>query len=318
MGLGLAVARTIVDAHRGRSGPSATRAAARSSASSSRRPRRHRSSRRRNRRSSSRHERPRRPRRRRRRFAAHGADAHAARRRPRGPRGYASAGEFLIAATPDTAGCLLLDMRLPGPSGLDLQQALAARGSTMPIVFLSGHGDIASSVRAIKAGARDFLTKPVGRADAARGGRRSARLRRAGAGQARAGPRPARTLRAAHAARARGPGGRRRRGPQQAGRGRARRRRADRQGSPRAGDGQARRPLGRRAGADGRRARRRGATPEDLTAATLHQRAGATGTFDQLRRRGRCRHAAVTDESPNAEGAMRSGRSDRWRTRSRK
>ena len=80
-------------------------------------------------------------------------------------RGYASAGEFLIAVTADTAGCLLLDMRLPGPSGLELQQALAARGVNVPIVFLSGHGDIASSVRAIKAGARDFLTKPVGRAE---------------------------------------------------------------------------------------------------------------------------------------------------------
>lgn len=80
-------------------------------------------------------------------------------------RGYGSAGEFLIAATPEHAGCLLLDMRLPGPSGLDLQQALAARGIGLPIVFLSGHGDVASSARAFKAGAKDFLTKPVGRTE---------------------------------------------------------------------------------------------------------------------------------------------------------
>jgi len=80
-------------------------------------------------------------------------------------RAYGSAGEFLFAVSPDAAGCLLLDMRLPGQSGLDLQQALAARRVDLPIVFLSGHGDVASSVRAIKAGARDFLTKPVGRAE---------------------------------------------------------------------------------------------------------------------------------------------------------
>ncbi len=76
---------------------------------------------------------------------------------------HASAGEFLIAETGDTPGCVLLDVRMPGPSGLDLQDALAKRGEPLPIVFLTGHGDIPMSVRALKAGAVDFLTKPVDR-----------------------------------------------------------------------------------------------------------------------------------------------------------
>jgi FixJ family two-component response regulator len=56
---------------------------------------------------------------------------------------------------------VLLDLRMPGPNGLDLQTALARRGSPLPIVFLTGHGDVTSSVRAMKAGASDFLEKPV-------------------------------------------------------------------------------------------------------------------------------------------------------------
>ncbi len=77
-------------------------------------------------------------------------------------RTYASAGEYLIEPpSPDMAGCLVLDLRLPGPSGLDLQQALTRMESTLPIIFLSGYGDVAASVRAMKAGACDFLTKPV-------------------------------------------------------------------------------------------------------------------------------------------------------------
>jgi FixJ family two-component response regulator len=76
-------------------------------------------------------------------------------------RSYASAGEFLVTPPAAGAGCLVLDLQLPGPSGLDLQQALERYAITLPIVFLTGRGDIESSVRAMKAGASDFLTKPV-------------------------------------------------------------------------------------------------------------------------------------------------------------
>lgn len=79
-------------------------------------------------------------------------------------RGYTSAGEFLMTANDDAPGCLVLDVRLPGPSGLELQEALARRHSLLPVIFLTGYGDIPMSVRAIKAGAVDFLTKPVQRA----------------------------------------------------------------------------------------------------------------------------------------------------------
>jgi len=76
---------------------------------------------------------------------------------------YASAGEFLLEPPGDSPGCLLLDLRLPGPSGLDLQEALARHGIGLPVIFLTGHGDLATGVRAMKAGAVDFLTKPVER-----------------------------------------------------------------------------------------------------------------------------------------------------------
>jgi FixJ family two-component response regulator len=79
-------------------------------------------------------------------------------------RGYASAGEFLLGRSDrDAPGCVVLDVRMPGPSGLDLQEALARLEVPVPIVFLTGHGDIPTSVRAMKAGAVDFLTKPVSR-----------------------------------------------------------------------------------------------------------------------------------------------------------
>lgn len=78
-------------------------------------------------------------------------------------RGYASTGEFLLRPPPDRPGCVLLDLRLPGPSGLDLQEALRDHGIQLPVVFLTGHADVASSVRALKAGAVDFLIKPVDR-----------------------------------------------------------------------------------------------------------------------------------------------------------
>lgn len=78
-------------------------------------------------------------------------------------RGYASAAEFLSADASATPGCILLDLRMPGASGFDVQQSLAKIEERLPIVFLTGHGDIPASVRAIKAGAADFLTKPVRR-----------------------------------------------------------------------------------------------------------------------------------------------------------
>jgi FixJ family two-component response regulator len=79
-------------------------------------------------------------------------------------RSYASAGEFLLGRWERNApGCIVLDVRMPGPSGLDLQESLAQLEARLPIVFLTGHGDISMSVRAMKAGAVDFLTKPVSR-----------------------------------------------------------------------------------------------------------------------------------------------------------
>jgi DNA-binding NtrC family response regulator len=74
---------------------------------------------------------------------------------------FSSAREFLASARPDMPSCLLLDVQLPGLSGLDLQQELAKGGVEIPIIFITGHGDIPMSVRAIKAGALEFLTKPV-------------------------------------------------------------------------------------------------------------------------------------------------------------
>ena len=78
-------------------------------------------------------------------------------------RPYESAGEFLLSRSGDTPGCLLLDIRMPGPSGMDLQHALSQRADALPVVFLTGYGDIPMSVLAIKRGAVDFLTKPVDR-----------------------------------------------------------------------------------------------------------------------------------------------------------
>lgn len=75
--------------------------------------------------------------------------------------GFGSTRELLDADMPERPGCLVLDVRMPGSSGLDLQQQLATSGNAKPIVFLTGHGDIPMSVQAMKAGAIDFLTKPV-------------------------------------------------------------------------------------------------------------------------------------------------------------
>lgn len=74
---------------------------------------------------------------------------------------FASAEEFLAACNAERHGCLVLDVRMPGKSGPELQEELARRGIGLPIVFLTAHGDIPMTVRAMKAGAVDFLTKPV-------------------------------------------------------------------------------------------------------------------------------------------------------------
>jgi FixJ family two-component response regulator len=74
---------------------------------------------------------------------------------------FATTADLLSAAIPDRPGCMVLDIRLPDLSGLDLQMHLQARGNRMPIIFLTGYGDIPMSVRAMKAGAADFLTKPA-------------------------------------------------------------------------------------------------------------------------------------------------------------
>lgn len=79
-------------------------------------------------------------------------------------RTYASAADFLLARDGNLRGCLLLDVRMPGgPSGLELQKALKRQGETLPVIFLTGHGDIPMSVQAMKGGAFDFLSKPVER-----------------------------------------------------------------------------------------------------------------------------------------------------------
>ena len=71
-----------------------------------------------------------------------------------------SADSFLRKSLPDVPSCLVLDVRLPGLSGLDFQRELAAKNIRIPVIFLTGHGDIPMSVRAMKAGAVEFLTKP--------------------------------------------------------------------------------------------------------------------------------------------------------------
>ena len=74
---------------------------------------------------------------------------------------FASPGEFLAAHDPNTPGCLLLDVAMPGLSGPDLQRILGGRDGTRPIIFLSGHADVPIGIGAMKDGAVDFLTKPV-------------------------------------------------------------------------------------------------------------------------------------------------------------
>jgi FixJ family two-component response regulator len=73
---------------------------------------------------------------------------------------YGSAQEFLDSFNPDQAGCLLLDIRMPGMSGLELQSKLKELHSILPIIFITGHGDVPMAVKAIQAGAADFIQKP--------------------------------------------------------------------------------------------------------------------------------------------------------------
>jgi FixJ family two-component response regulator len=78
---------------------------------------------------------------------------------------FASAPEFLVCPRADGPSCLVLDVRLPGLDGLDLQQQMAELDLAIPIVFITGHGDVPTTVRAMKAGAVEFLTKPLSDAD---------------------------------------------------------------------------------------------------------------------------------------------------------
>jgi two-component system response regulator FixJ len=78
---------------------------------------------------------------------------------------HGSAAEFLSRPSADAPGCVLVDLRMPGMSGLDLQSALATTRDPLPVVFLSAHGDVPSTVRAMKQGAEDFLTKQAPRKD---------------------------------------------------------------------------------------------------------------------------------------------------------
>jgi FixJ family two-component response regulator len=78
---------------------------------------------------------------------------------------FGSAAEFLESPPPEGPACLVLDVRMPGQSGLDLQRQLSGSGEQIPIIFMTGHGDIPMSVRAMKAGAVEFLTKPYRKND---------------------------------------------------------------------------------------------------------------------------------------------------------
>src|SRR5205814_10274974 len=74
---------------------------------------------------------------------------------------FASPGEFLAQYDPDMPGCLVLDLAMPDISGLQLETTLAKKGCTLPIIFLTGHGDVSKRVQAMKHGAFDLLSKPV-------------------------------------------------------------------------------------------------------------------------------------------------------------
>ncbi|MBC8158951.1 MAG: response regulator transcription factor [Alphaproteobacteria bacterium] len=73
---------------------------------------------------------------------------------------FASAQEFIDAYDPDQQGCILVDVRMPGMSGLELQEELSTRGTNLPVIIITGHSDVQMAVRAMKAGAFDFIEKP--------------------------------------------------------------------------------------------------------------------------------------------------------------
>lgn len=77
-----------------------------------------------------------------------------------GSRSFGSTQEFLASEAPDTLGCLVLDIRMPGQSGLDFQRQMKGLGIGLPVIFITGHGDVAMTARAMKAGAIEFLAKP--------------------------------------------------------------------------------------------------------------------------------------------------------------
>jgi FixJ family two-component response regulator len=78
---------------------------------------------------------------------------------------FASAAEFLARLEPEVPGCVLVDLQMPGSSGLEVQDALAKEGHTLPVIFLTGHGDIPTTVQAMRHGAEDFLTKRAPKKD---------------------------------------------------------------------------------------------------------------------------------------------------------
>jgi FixJ family two-component response regulator len=96
---------------------------------------------------------------------------------------FSSARDFLKQKAPEEPSCLVLDVRLPGLSGLDLQSELARRNNSLPIIFITGHGDIPMTVRAMKAGAVEFLTKPFSDEDFLRAVRSAIERDRAGLAQ---------------------------------------------------------------------------------------------------------------------------------------
>lgn len=147
-----------------------------------------------------------------------------------GPRLFGSAQEFLAGAKPEGPASVVLDVRMPGLGGLDCQQRLSDAGFPIPVIFMSGHGDIPMTVRVMKAGALDFLTKPPRTGS----GRRGESGDRAGPGQTRPGAgwrSPALTLRGVDRQGAGGDGVGRRRTPQQADRRRDRDQRDHREGA---------------------------------------------------------------------------------------
>ena len=169
-------------------------------------------------------------------------------------RGYASVGDFLLQPPPDGPGCVLLDVRMPGPSGLDLQAALLRQGNALPVVFLTGYADVAASVQAMKAGAVDFLTKPVQREALFERAPARARPRRGRARGPCASGAIARGLCRADPPRASGFRPRRRRSAQQTDRRCAGNRGTHRQDAARATDGEAGREFGGRTRPVGRAA----------------------------------------------------------------